>query len=150
METGEQQKPETGGPRPPTVVIVGFGLPGRFVAEVLDARKVPYAVIELNPSAAQSIAATGKPVFCGDARDPEVLRQAGIEGAQVLAVTLPDERIVLEVLRIAKQLNPKLRMMARCNYTSTGIRAERAGACAVIVEEQVVALEFTKLLANCL
>jgi voltage-gated potassium channel Kch len=149
METGEQN-PGTGGPRPPSVIIVGFGLPGRFVAEVLDARKVPYAVVELNPSNAKSIAATRKPVLCGDARDPEVLRRAGIETAQVLAVTLPDERIVLEVLHIARQLNPKLRMMARCNYTSTGIKAERAGACAVIVEEQIVALEFTKLLAHCL
>ena len=149
METGEQNQ-QSDGPRPPSVVIVGFGLPGRFVAEVLDARKIPYTVVELNPSAAKSIAATRKPVLCGDARDPEVLRQAGIEGAQVLAVTLPDERIVLEVLQIARKLNPKIRMMARCNYTSTGIKAERAGACAVIVEEQIVALEFTKLLAHCL
>ena len=68
----------------------------------------------------------------------------------MLAITLPDERIVLEVLQIAKGLNPDLRMMARCNYTSTGIKAERAGACAVIVEEQIVALEFTKLLAHCI
>ena len=49
-----------------------------------------------------------------------------------------------------KQINPKICMMARCNYTSTGINAERAGAMAVIVEEQIVALEFAKLLAGCL
>ena len=149
METGEPNQ-QDGGPLPPSVIIVGFGLPGRFVAEVLDARKVSYTVVELNPSNAKSIAATRKPVFCGDARDPETLRQAGIERAQVLAVTLPDERIVLEVLHVARQLNPHVRMMARCNYTSTGIKAERAGACAVVVEEQIVALEFTKLLAMCL
>ena len=149
METGEQNQ-QAGGPLPPSAIIIGFGLPGRFVAEVLDARKVSYTVIELNPSNAKSIGATGKPVLCGDARDPDVLRKAGIGGAQVLAITLPDEKIVLEVLQVAKQLNPGIRMMARCNYTSTGIKAERAGACAVIVEEQIVALEFTKLLANCL
>jgi voltage-gated potassium channel Kch len=149
METGDANQ-QAGGPLPPAVIVVGFGLPGRFVAEVLDARRIAYTVVELNPSNAKSIAATGKAVFCGDARDPQILRQAGIEGAQVLAITLPDERIVLEVLQIAKGLNPDLRMMARCNYTSTGIKAERAGACAVIVEEQIVALEFTKLLANCL
>ena len=149
METGEANQ-QAGGPLPPAVIVVGFGLPGRFVAEVLDARRIAYTVVELNPSNAKSIAATRKSVICGDARDPQILRQAGIEGAQVLAITLPDERIVLEVLHIAKGLNPNLRMMARCNYTSTGIKAERAGACAVIVEEQIVALEFTKLLANCL
>ena len=68
----------------------------------------------------------------------------------MLAVTLPDEKIVLEVLHVARQINPAIRMMARCNYTSTGIKAERAGAMAVIVEEQCVALEFAKLLAGCL
>ena len=149
METGDANQ-QAGGPLSPAVIVVGFGLPGRFVAEVLDARRIAYTVVELNPSNAKSIAATGKAVFCGDARDPQILRQAGIEGAQVLAITLPDERIVLEVLQIAKGLNPNLRMMARCNYTSTGIKAERAGACAVIVEEQIVALEFTKLLAHCI
>jgi voltage-gated potassium channel Kch len=149
METGDANQ-QAGGPLSPAVIVVGFGLPGRFVAEVLDARRIAYTVVELNPSNAKSIAATGKAVFCGDARDPQILRQAGIEGAQVLAITLPDERIVLEVLQIAKGLNPDLRMMARCNYTSTGIKAERAGACAVIVEEQIVALEFTKLLAHCI
>ena len=154
METGAQnqqagESPASGQPSP-AVIIVGFGLPGRFVAEVLDARKISYCVVELNPSNAKSIAATRKPVLCGDARDPEMLKRAGIEGAQVLAVTLPDEKIVLEVLHVARQVNPNIRMMARCNYTSTGIKAERAGACAVIVEEQIVALEFTKLLHHCL
>ena len=149
METGDANQ-QAGGPLPPAVIVVGFGLPGRFVAEVLDARRIAYTVVELNPSNAKSIAATRKPVLCGDARDPELLRRAGIETARVLAITLPDEKIVLEVLHVAKGLNPQIRMMARCNYTSTGIKAERAGAMAVIVEEQIVALEFAKLLAGCL
>ena len=152
METGTQHHEHAGEPIPasPAAIIVGFGLPGRFVAEVLDARKISYCVIELNPSNAKSIAATRKPVLCGDARDPELLRRAGIETARVLAITLPDEKIVMEVLHVAKGLNAGVRMMARCNYTSTGIKAERAGANVVIVEEQIVALEFAKLLAGCL
>jgi CPA2 family monovalent cation:H+ antiporter-2 len=134
----------------PVVIIVGFGLPGRFVAEVLDARQVPYCVIELNPSNAQSISDCKKSVVCGDARDPALLRQAGIEAARILAITLPDEKIVLEILQVARQINPNLRMLARCNYTSTGIKAEKAGAFAVVIEEQIVALEFAKLMGACL
>jgi voltage-gated potassium channel Kch len=137
-------------PPAPAVLIVGFGLPGRFVAEVLDARKIPYCVIELNPTAATSIADCGKTVFCGDARDPDLLRKAGIDSAELMAVTLPDEKVVIEVLQIARKLKPTIRMMARCNYTSTGIKAERAGAFAVVVEEQIVALEFAKLMSHAL
>src|SRR3954453_4593035 len=75
---------------PPVVIIVGFGLPGRFAAEVLDARRVPYCVVERNPTNAASIAACRKNVVCGYARDPALLRTAGLEGPQLLAVTLPD------------------------------------------------------------
>jgi voltage-gated potassium channel Kch len=146
METS--QSPNLGANDPPMVIISGFGLPGRFVAEVLDARKIAYCVIELNPTNAQSIAACGKRVVTGDARDPELLKSAGIESAQILAITIPDEKIGLEVLQIARKINPNLRVLSRCHYTSTGIRAEKAGAVAVIVEEQIVALEFAKLISN--
>jgi CPA2 family monovalent cation:H+ antiporter-2 len=135
---------------PPAVVIVGFGLPGRFVAEVLDARRIPYCVVELNPVNAKSIAACKKRVICGDARSPELLRQAGVEQAQLLCATIPDEKIVVEVLNAARQINPTLRMLARVHYTSTGIKAEKAGAEAVVVEEQIVALEFAKMMSKSL
>jgi voltage-gated potassium channel Kch len=132
----------------PTVIIVGFGLPGRFVAEVLDGRQVPYSIVELNPSNARSIAACGKSVFCGDAREPALLKQAGIESARLMVLTIPDEKIVLDVIRVARTISPTIRMMARCHYTSTGMKAERAGAFLVVVEEQIVALEFAKLIGN--
>jgi monovalent cation:H+ antiporter-2, CPA2 family len=135
---------------PVDVIIVGFGLPGRFVAEVLDAREVPYSIIELNPTNARSIAACGKRVICGDARNTDILKSAGIDHAKILALTLPDEKAVIEVLHLARRINPNIKMLARCNYTSTGIKAEKAGAAAVLVEEQLVALEFAKLMSNTL
>src|SRR3954470_21449228 len=137
METGASHQDQAGEPIPasPAAIIIGFGLPGRFVAEVLDARKIPYCVIELNPTNAKSIASCRKPVVCGDARDPALLKQAGLDAAQILALTLPDEKIGLEVIEVARRINPTIRIMARVHYTSTGIRAEKLGAFAVIVEE---------------
>jgi voltage-gated potassium channel Kch len=146
METSQEAQP--GETPQPTVIIVGFGLPGRFVAEILDARKIPYSVIELNPSNARSVASCGKCVFCGDAREPDLLKQAGIETARLMVLTIPDEKIVLDVLRVARTISPTVRMMARCHYTSTGMKAERAGAFLVVVEEQIVALEFARLIGN--
>jgi voltage-gated potassium channel Kch len=146
MEASQNPPPDEA-PKP-TVIIVGFGLPGRFVAEVLDARQIPYSVVELNPSNARSIAACGKSVFCGDARDPELLKQAGIESATLMVLTIPDEKIVLDVIRVARTISPTVRMMARCHYTSTGMKAERAGAFLVVVEEQIVALEFARLIGK--
>jgi voltage-gated potassium channel Kch len=148
MGTSDSAQPPGQPPPPPAVLIIGFGLPGRFVAEVLDARKIPYCVIELNPTNAASIASCGKSVVCGDARDTALLKRAGIESVRILAITLPDEKIGVEVLQVARPMNPTMRILSRCHYTSTGIKAEKAGAFAVVVEEQIVALEFAKLLSN--
>jgi voltage-gated potassium channel Kch len=127
--------------RPPRFVIAGFGLPGRALAEVFVAQRVPFSVIEANPEVFARNARTGLRMFCGDARDPEVLRSAGIESAVGLAVMIPIDPVVLEVIDAARAIHPGLRVLARTAFTSAGLEARRRGAEEVVVAEQVVATE---------
>ena len=129
------------------IIIVGFGLPGRSIAEMLDQRAVAYCVVESNPHAARQCAASAKRIVCGDATEPSVLEEAGIRSASLLAITVPHDAIVLEIVAAARALNPHIPIIARCSYTSTGMKARRAGAGEVIVAEQVVAEEFSRRLA---
>ena len=46
----------------------------------------------------------------------------------------------------ARRLNPRVRILARCRYVSSGIEATRRGADEVVVEEQAVAQAFETLL----
>ncbi|MGH7214144.1 MAG: NAD-binding protein [Tepidisphaeraceae bacterium] len=133
---------------PARVIIAGYGLPGRSVADLLDQRGVPFRVIEFNADTVTRCARGGVPIISGDARDADVLRRAGVEQAQLLALTIPDDRVVLDIIEQARKLNPKVRIVARCSYTSTGMEASRRGAQDVVVAEQIVASEFSAIVSD--
>lgn len=128
-------------PAKPAVIIAGFGLPGRVVAEKLCAMGVPHCVIDLNPQTAQRCARVGMSIIVGNCADPQVLLQAGIEQAEAFIVVVPDEKAALQATQHARQLNSSIHIITRCYYTSAGIQAKSLGANEVIVAEQVVAEE---------
>ena len=120
-------------------VIVGFGLPGRSAADALRAAGVPFCVVELNPGTVQRAGHAGVPIVEGHAADEGALRRAGIERAAMLVLAVPDEPAVLAAIPVARRLNPTVRIIARCAFTSAGMEAVRRGADAIVVAEQVVA-----------
>ncbi len=132
------------------VIIAGYGLPGRAVAEALDARNIDYFVLEQNISTVSRCAKTGVHIVEGDVTDPDVLKRAHIETASVLVIAIPDEKAALEATRVARQLNPKLKILSRAHYVSVGMEAKAAGADEVVVEEKIVALEMSRVLAKLL
>jgi CPA2 family monovalent cation:H+ antiporter-2 len=127
-------------PAGPHAIIAGFGIPGRFVAELLDFRSIPYCVIELNHATVARCKTA--PFVIGDVREESVLRAAGIEKATLLALTVPVQEVVQEAIIIARRIRPDLKIFARVHYTSAGLKAQQLGADLVIVEEQLVAREF--------
>jgi CPA2 family monovalent cation:H+ antiporter-2 len=129
----------------PHVIIAGFGLPGRAVAQALDAAHVPYCVLELNASTVTRCAKAGTHIVEGDVTDPEVLRKAHIDTAAAIVIAIPDEKAALEATRVARELNPDVKIITRTHYVSAGMEAKSRGADSVIVAEQVVASELSKL-----
>ena len=145
-EASDNNGPHDGAPRPSGhAIIVGFGLSGRATANALIARGVPLYVIERNAETVRRCAVAGLRIVEGDATDEQVLRQAGIETAVFFAATMPNEHAVLEMVATARRLNPTVRIVARCEYVSTGMKLSRRGADEVVVVEQVVAAEFGRL-----
>jgi monovalent cation:H+ antiporter-2, CPA2 family len=120
-------------------IVVGFGVPGRAVADDLKRDHVPYCVLELNPETVARCGHAGVPIIEGHAADEGALRRAGIERAGLLVLAVPDEPAVLAAITVARRLNPTVRIIARCNFISAGMTARQRGADEVIVAEQVVA-----------
>jgi monovalent cation:H+ antiporter-2, CPA2 family len=129
------------------VIIAGFGVPGRALADVCIRRKIPFVVIDLNQQTATRCEQFGMKFVVGDARDPSVLLRAGIESAVMLAALAPDEQAMLTTVAEGRRLNAKVHILARCHYTSTGLKAIQRGANETVVAEQVVA-ESTSRLAD--
>jgi CPA2 family monovalent cation:H+ antiporter-2 len=129
-------------------IIAGYGVPGRAVAETLRERGVPYCIIELNPTTVHRCEKGHVPIIEGDCTDPGVLRRAGIERASLFVIMIPNEKAAVEATQVARSLNPTMRIITRCHYTSTGIEARAQGASDVVVSEIVVAAEVSRLLGS--
>jgi CPA2 family monovalent cation:H+ antiporter-2 len=126
-------------------IIAGYGLPGRAAAEALDLRHLPYCVLELNAATVRRCIKSGVHIVEGDVTDPRVLRDAHIETAAALVIAIPDEKAALRATEVARQLNPSLKIISRTHYLSAGIEAKARGADAVVVAEQVVAQEMSRI-----
>ena len=145
---------EDGQPQPPHdtdvltghAVIAGFGVPGRAVADLLHAQGMTFCVIEQNEETVERCRKSGLCMVEGDAGDSAVLRKAGLERAALFACTVPNDAAMYAAVAEARRVNPRLRIIARCRYVSSGIEATRRGADEVVVEEHAVAQAFEGLL----
>jgi Trk K+ transport system NAD-binding subunit len=134
--------------RKPYVVVAGFGLPGRSLVEFLVREHIEYTVIELNAQTCERAAAGGIHIVAGSATNPEVLQQAQIERATMVALMVPNDEVVLAAIVHVRRVNTKAYLIARCSFTSTGLEAMRRGADQSIVSEQVIARELEGITAG--
>jgi len=128
------------------VVIAGFGLSGRWVADIFDRHCIDYVIIEKSPETIAAQRKLGREVVEGDVSDEATLRAAGIEDASILALTVPDEQAVLEATQIARRIKPGIYIVARTSYSSAGMRASQLGANDVVKAEQAVARQFYEMM----
>jgi voltage-gated potassium channel Kch len=125
-------------------IIAGYGLPGRAVAEALREAGIAFCVIERNADTVRRCLRGGVRIIAGDATDERILREAGIERATLFAATMPNDQAVIDAVAQARRINPSLRILARCEYMSNGLKASRKGADDVVVAERVVADAFKR------
>ncbi len=128
------------------VIVAGFGLAGRWVAEIFDRHGIDYFVVEQNPETVKRQKLLGKKIILGDISQEPTLISAGIDTADILALTIPDEQAVLKATKVARRLRPGIYIVARTTYSSSGMEAAQLGADAVVKAEQAVANHFYELL----
>jgi CPA2 family monovalent cation:H+ antiporter-2 len=95
------------------VVLVGYGRVGRRIAKALDARAIPYVVVEQNRELVEELRKAQMASVSGNAADPEVLVQAHIARAAMLVIATPDAVNVRHVADIARTLNPGIEIVLR-------------------------------------
>lgn len=129
-----------------TVIVAGFGLAGRWVADIFDRHGIKYVIVEENEETVASQTKLGRCIVHGDISAESTLRQAGIETASILVLTIPDEEAVLRATKTAREIRPDIHIVARTTHASAGIQATQCGANDVIKAEQVVARHFYEML----
>lgn len=138
--------PEDAAQRFGKVIIAGFGLAGRWVADIFDRHQISYIIVEENTETVEAQLRLGRRVVQGNVATEETLQIAGINDASILILTIPDDNAVLEAISIARRIRPDLYIVARTTHSSTGMQAAQSGADEVIKAEQVVARHFYEML----
>lgn len=118
------------------VVVCGFGRNGMQAAEKLKAYKKPFVVIENDKDVIERYAEDILFIE-GDANDDDVLMAAGIERAQYLIATLPDDAANLFVVLSARQLKKDLFIISRASFVNSQKKLFLAGANKVIMPDKI-------------
>lgn len=115
-------------------LVCGFGRVGRNVTLELATTRRDFVVIDHDENVLEASRERMPDMLslCGDASDDDVLLTADIANAAgVFAVTDEDSRNLMITLT-AKQLNPEVRVVARCHELRNVAKLRQAGADAVV------------------
>ncbi len=121
-------------------VVVGYGPVGETVARLLEQEGVKSTVVELNLDTVRRLTGEGVRAVYGDACRTDVLREAGIEKAIALVLSPPGAPECAEIIRAARELNPKIQVLARAEFVSGAGPLRAAGADEVFSGEAEVAI----------
>ena len=115
-------------------IVCGLGSVGCCIANELHSTKRPLVIVDVNKkNVERSLESLHDEVFIeGDATDSNTLLKAGVERARGLFAVTGDDNQNLVVSLTAKQINPKLRIVARCNDMRNSGKMKKAGADAVV------------------
>jgi monovalent cation:H+ antiporter-2, CPA2 family len=126
------------------VYIVGFGPAGRKVARALLELGLKPHVIELNPRSVKAALRMGLKVHLGDASQADIIAHAGIQGACVIVVTVPDPRTAKRILQNIHALSPSSSVIVRSRYHIATAELWELGAAFAVDEENVVGRELSR------
>jgi CPA2 family monovalent cation:H+ antiporter-2 len=127
-------------------VVVGYGPLGRTLVRLLQENEVEPTVVELNLETVHRLRAHGLRAVYGDATHPETAREAGADRADAVILTSAGMKGSEEAIRVARAMNPRVRVFARANYLREIPGLRRAGADAVFAGEGEVALAMTEFI----
>ena len=109
-------------------IICGYGRVGRQVAEEFALDGVLFVVIDQDPDLIEDCLGHGYPALLGEASDDETLQEAGISKARGLVAAVDSDAENVFVVLSARNLNPKLHIVARTSSDASASKLQIAGA----------------------
>jgi len=117
------------------VVVCGYGMFGRTVANRLRERDTPVVVIEHNTDEYERTLDDDHLAINGDARQEGVLKEAGVERARSVIGAVDDSNVNIQTAVVVSQISPECRMVVRVGDEMYESLARRAGADKVVIPE---------------
>ncbi|HEY0284903.1 MAG TPA: cation:proton antiporter [Vicinamibacterales bacterium] len=129
-------------------VVVGYGPTGRTVVRLLRDNSIEPTVIELNIETVRQLRHDGIDAVYGDVTQRDTLEGAGVANADTLILTSAGMSSASEVIRMAREMNPSIQVLARAQYLRDLPDLLKAGADQVFTGEGEVALSLTETILD--
>jgi voltage-gated potassium channel len=115
-------------------IVCGIGMVGLYIVHELYETKRPQVIIDSDPLQLDLLKTRNMdvPVLLGDATENELLERAMVREAAGLFATTNSDNDNIVIALTAKQINPGLRVICRCNDTKNIDKIKRAGADTVV------------------
>jgi CPA2 family monovalent cation:H+ antiporter-2 len=126
------------------VIICGFGRSGQNLARLLEAEKIGYIALDLDPDRVRQAAAAGQSVVYGDAARLQSLMAAGLARSAAVVVSYHDTPSALKILHLVRSHAPNVPVIVRTIDDAEFERLRAAGATEVVPE----AIEGSLMLAS--
>ena len=127
------------------VILCGFGPTGRDLANAFHAEKIPFVILEMNPSKVREAKKLHLKAIYGDAVNREVMKRAGIRRAKAVIVSFPDVLGMTQIIRMVQDLNPEVILAVRTRYETQMPHLYELGADIVVMEEWEASHELNRV-----
>lgn len=131
--------------KPKKVLMIGAGRTGRFAAPMLEHKGLQVKAIEKDEERCQQLAAELKSgmVLCGNGTNVELLKEEGIQEADVVLAVTDDDQLNLTVAMLAKHLGAKRSVVRVANNDFLGMM-ENLGVDVVLSTRNLMAEELLR------
>ena len=126
-------------------VVIGYGPVGQTVTRLLTENEVRPCVIEMNLETVRSLRSKGIRAVYGEASNRETLIEAGVPEAETLILSAAGMATTPEIIRAARELNRRIKVIARTTYLRDNPALQKAGADFVLSGEGEVGLAMTEV-----
>lgn len=109
-------------------ILCGCGRIGMVISNKLQRENFDLVVIDKNPDLVDTFEAMKLPYICGDAGDESVLLKAGLHNAKALIAALATDTDNVFLVLTARQLAPRLNIIARAGREAAKAKLAAAGA----------------------
>lgn len=119
------------------VIVFGCDVMGNEVVKYLKRQRKRFVVVDHNPEKIRELKNRG--IFCvyGNADHEDLLKRLRFPKARAIIITIPDDDASAFVIKKAKKLNKKIKIIARARYQEDAERLQRAGANIVVLPEYI-------------
>jgi len=112
---GQRARPQEDDEVTPTldVIVAGYGRFGQIIGRMLISNGYDLTILDHSPSQVDLVRRFGNTVFYGDASRHDLLEAAGAHKAKLLVVGVDEADKANEIIRVAQQHFPNLKILAR-------------------------------------